>query len=227
MIDLRCGDCVEILKTIDSKSVDTVITDPPYNVNLNYGELVNDNMSKEEYYKWCAEWFDELKRICKHNILIFTGNDNYFYWAKNIQEPSELIIWYRSNSMVRNRYMYSWRKIEPIFFYELDRNILTFHDYFDVPIGVQKGVGNHPCPKSLKLFKLLLSDFSSKGDTVLDCFLGSGTTGVAAKQMERNFIGIEISQEFFDLAKQRINNTLVSNNVLKNIISSDTSDTEN
>ena len=196
-----CGDCLEIIADMPDGCVDCVVTDPPYNV----GKAEWDNI--DDYGQWCKQWYGNCKKTCKHNILVFTGNDNYFYWIQYIDKPAELIIWYRSNSMVRNRYMYSWRKIEPIFFYENKRNIKTFHDYFDVPIGIQSDTGGHPTPKSLKLFLMLLSDFSFESDIVFDPFCGSGTTCVAAKKLGRRWIGIEISERYCEIARNRLRNT--------------------
>ena len=66
----------------------------------------------------------------------------------------------------------------------------------------------HPTQKSIQIIKYILTDFSEKNQTVLDPFMGSGTTGVACKELGRNFIGIEISPEYFKIAERRINNTV-------------------
>ena len=68
--------------------------------------------------------------------------------------------------------------------------------------------GFHPTQKSLSLMEDLLKIHSNKNDTVLDCFMGSGTTGVACKELKRNFIGIEISEKYFKIAEHRINQTM-------------------
>jgi len=67
---------------------------------------------------------------------------------------------------------------------------------------------NHPSPKPLSCMKKLIDRISEKGQSVLDPFMGSGTTGVACKELGRNFIGIEISPEYFKIAKRRIDNTM-------------------
>lgn len=69
-----------------------------------------------------------------------------------------------------------------------------------------KELYKHPTIKPLEIIKNLIINSSQEGDTVLDCFMGSGTTGVAAKQLNRNFIGMEIDKTFFDIAKERIEN---------------------
>jgi site-specific DNA-methyltransferase (adenine-specific) len=71
----------------------------------------------------------------------------------------------------------------------------------------KQGNNIHPAPFPEQLAYDHITSWSNEGDTVLDCFLGSGTTGKMAKQLNRNFIGIEISQEYLDVAKERINNT--------------------
>jgi DNA modification methylase len=67
--------------------------------------------------------------------------------------------------------------------------------------------GKHPCPKPEIIIKKLIARLSNEGDTILDPFLGSGTTAVACKELKRNCIGIEISKEYFEIAQKRINNT--------------------
>ncbi|WP_140386567.1 DNA-methyltransferase, partial [Vibrio parahaemolyticus] len=75
------------------------------------------------------------------------------------------------------------------------------------PINIKdKRKYGHPTIKPLPLLEKLIRNSSQEGDTVLDCFMGSGSTGVACKKLQRHFIGIEINKEYFELSNQRINN---------------------
>lgn len=91
---------------------------------------------------------------------------------------------------------------------KLEKNVTHIYNcqkkssVFQFPPESQNG---HITPKPLELMKLLVNTHSNENDTILDCFMGSGTTGVACKQLNRNFIGIELDKKYFEIAKERIN----------------------
>lgn len=183
-----CGDCLEIMKKIPDKSIDLIVTDPPYGLGKDYG-----NISDKEF---SGEWFNDARRIGKS--LIFTpGIANMF----KFNQPDWVLCWYKPGAISRTRYGFnSW---EPLLIYDALPSP-NEPDVIREPVGKQFDTGDHPTPKPIKLFKKLIQRFSKENDLILDPFLGSGTTAVAAKELGRRFIGIEISEKYCEIARQRL-----------------------
>lgn len=196
-------DCIKGLRKLDANSVDLVIADPPYNVNLKYKNH-NDCMTNKDYIAWCRNWFTELKRVCSGVILITPGYNNLANWMK-IEEPKHIIIWNKPNANSFNK-VQGINVWEPILYYLCSKKIRhrIRIDLIRQPISRQKGIGCHPCPKPLFLFEELIRDYSNPGDLVFDPFMGSGTTAVACKHLYRNFIGFEICKEYIQIAEKRL-----------------------
>lgn len=190
------GDCLEVLKTFPDDSVDLVLTDPPYNVGFKYDEIED---KKNDYEKWCCLWFSELQRIST-SIFISTGTKNLAMWCR-IKEPHWIVAWHKPGSMGNSPFgVCNW---EPVLFWGKARHNSGV-DVIRAPIIRSKELQGHPCPKPLEWGKRLVNLASNEGDIVLDPFLGSGTTAVAAKQLKRNYIGIEISEKYCEIARQRL-----------------------
>ena len=209
-------DCIVGLKELQDNSIDLVLTDPPYNVDLNYDEYKDVN-DEDEYKKWCSDWFKELKRVCRGVIIITPGYNNLHHWL-SIENPKAIIIWNKPNANSFNKVM-GINVWEPILYYLCSEKIKhKIHiDMITQNISMQKEVGNHPCPKPLKLFRTLINNFSNEGDIVLDCFMGSGTTAVACKQLNRKYVGFEISPQYIEISNKRL-----SQNNLSDFWSNDT-----
>jgi len=196
-----CGDCLEVMKTMKENSVDAIITDPPY--NLNKEGIINDN----SLWGYEVDYFRILK------------NDSWICLYCSISKISEVIkimekkgfkyewihITYIDNGIVRGRIGFNNFMLCLIFSKGNAklRNI-TKDVYKCSTSSKQRNSINHPTPKKVKAIHQLIKGFSNKGDLILDCFLGSGTTAVACKQLGRNFIGIEINPEYCKIAKERL-----------------------
>lgn len=190
-VDLRLGDCLEILPTLESGSVDAIFADPPYNVGLNY----SNGDSRADYPEWIQGWIAECLRIAPI-VMVTPGIRNvWLYPAANW-----IFCWRKANSMRRND-LGGFNQWEPILFYG---KRLIYQDLFDVPMVPEKNANGHPCPKPVKLLSWLLRKATDDGMDILDPFMGSGTTGVACVQTGRNFIGIEIDPNYFAIAEKRI-----------------------
>ena len=217
-IDLRLGDCVKILPTIADNSVDLVLTDPPYNVGLEY-DLHNDSMPDENYYLWCKQWLIECCRVLKdrHYGIIFTGDKKSNYVHKAIDESGltfhHFIKWFKpgaqgslsgSNLFYRTELAFLVSKGKP------DISLINRKEFYQDTIILKSTTPNqadaedHPARRPVDLYKLIINGFTQQGDTVLDCFLGSGSNGCAANELDRRFIGIEISPKYLNMAKRRI-----------------------
>lgn len=195
------GDCIVEIDHFRAGQFDMVLTDPPYNVGKNYGGH-NDNMDIDEYIYWCSIWFKKLIDVCKGPILITPSRGKLNYWIKEIAEPYDIIVWSKPNACV-NGHISMLMVWEPILIYNKPKKRCNI-DIITLPISIQKEVGEHPCPKPLKLFQTLIQWFTDKNDVILDPFLGSGTTAKACKNLGRKCIGIEINPIYCETAKGRL-----------------------
>ena len=194
-IQLYLGDCLEIMKTLPDKSVDLCLIDPPYGVGFKYGDYID---SEENWDKQILPIINYITQrfpsaICMSMRQMKKMPD--FKWA---------LCWYKPGSTRRNK-IGGWSIWEPIFLY--GNGWKVYNDAIRLPDCVNHSKGNnHPCPKPVNLFKWLLT--LHPGKIVLDPFMGSGTTGVACKELGRKFIGIEIEPKYFEIAKRRIEQTM-------------------
>jgi site-specific DNA-methyltransferase (adenine-specific) len=194
---LYLGDCLDVLPTLGK--VDAVVTDPPYNLGINYGSLTNDR--RIDYERWCTDWFTGLEPICSETIAISCGVANISMWC-HIKEPAWILCWHKSFSVSHGAFGFSnW---EPVLIYGKTGRHERWSDYFHATFVKDVSTNGHPCPKPIGWATGLSSIVSFSGDTVLDPFMGSGTTGVACVKTGRKFIGIEIDPTYFDIACKRI-----------------------
>jgi len=192
-ITIYCGDCLSILPLVN-ENIDLTLTDPPYNVGMNYP--AGDN--RVDYKEWCFKWFSMLPRP----IYFTPGAYNMALWY-SIENPKWVMAWFKDNQLSRTRLRAGFMCWEPILVYGDGQKVN--HDAFYEPMeGNQKDTGNHPCPKAPKAWGKLMTLVSKKGDLILDPFLGSGTTAVCAKRLQRRCIGIEINEGYCKIAVARL-----------------------
>lgn len=236
MLGIHKGDCVEILKTIPSHSVDLIIADPPFAINFDekernegfidtYGDSFTDELG--EVMSMVEPAMEECARILKPgaHLYLFFGIQHYnsYYssleltWRMNIQKTP--LFWIKGSGENYKPYhrftvnyeacLFSWKYKEeenPNIKYK-QRELNKPHTCtFEHSLKVSKK--EHPAQKPLSLYKDIIELSSHEGDVVLDPFLGSGISLVAAKQMKRKYIGIEVLHEWYDLAVHNINNSL-------------------
>ena len=192
------GNCLEVMKQMPDKCVDLVLTDPPYNLNRKYDGTIDDN--RDDYKQWCELWFEEIKRIGKV-IVVSVGLKNVPMWFE-IEPPLWQYCWFKNNNMGSGSKYTNIGIWEPFLIYGNPKRIGTDGAY--IPVVPQPEAEEHDCPKPLKLFAKIIHSFTQENDTILDPFLGSGTTAVAAKQLGRNYIGIEISEKYCAIARERL-----------------------
>ena len=178
-------DCLEILKTMPDSSVDAIITDPPYDFNW-----------KEKY-----RFHSEFERISRLSIVfcppenqwkIFPRATQYLFWVKPISTKNTSKNYSRFVEMIQVFGRNEWNTSR-----HWSQYTNVFNDLVESKL--------HPYQKPLSLMTRLVLNHTKKGDIVLDPFMGSGTTGVACLENERNFIGIEQNYEIFKFAKERLN----------------------
>jgi len=219
--ELYLGDCLEILPTLPK--VDAVITDPPYRdmaggieITLDGGVGRLHRPSKLIGDEWGAnaEWFSPTWGLCKLGAIIFCSWHDVDK-VKNLARESAiaLVTWHKRNappSMANapwftTEFAWAFKKAPGLAW----RKLRTFYDIPKLQAGCMAverevdfgGKSMHPTQKPVELMSELLK---VGGETILDPFMGSGTTGVACMNLGRKFIGIEIEEKYFDIACRRI-----------------------
>jgi DNA modification methylase len=229
-------DCLKVLPTISDKSIDLILTDPPYGTT---------------YCKWdnvipFEPMWKELKRIIKDNSAIaLFGSEPFssalrmsnikqfkydWYWNKKFitgflnarRQPLRCIeivsIFYKKKHnyfpiMTKGKMRKKGGLNQPAECYRKYKSISTESDVyypknlFEFSYAERNKL--HPTQKPVALLEYLIKTYTNENDTVLDFTMGSGSTGVACKNLNRNFIGIEMDKGYFDIAKNRIEGTLI------------------
>ena len=204
---IHCMDCLEGMKQMPDNSVDLILTDPPYGINMDKGVGVSSSFgsSPKTVKTYDGDWdnvtpqkeiFSEIIRIGK-KVVIFGGN---FFLDKLPTKNKSWIVWDKvGNHKFQNPFSdveLAWTNFDKI----------SSKKYVVIQQGFVAEERNryHPTQKPVKLFRNIIKDNTVDGDLVLDPFMGSGTTAVACKQLNRNFIGFELSQEYVDIANKRL-----------------------
>lgn len=211
------GDCLLILKSLPDKCVDLVLTDPPYNVGKQFGDNNEGKIFDADFHK---EWLNEVRRILKPSgggiYMFFSANYPHFQQMINTFGTfRQLLFWTKPFAMmVKNRKGYHhftevifWQVLDDDFYFNTEENE---KDYFTFTSSIHRpDEHDHPTQKPMELFSRFIRASSKENDTILDPFLGSGTTAVACKQLGRNFIGIEKEQKYVDIANSRLSQELL------------------
>lgn len=224
-IKLLYGDCLKLLGGIKDKSVDLVLTDPPYQIN-NTNAGGNSKLSKSIQHMndeirdlniingFDIKIFEELERVMKVPNMYFWCNKEQIpmyidYFVNKKKYSFDILCWVKTNAMPLFNNKYLTDKEYCLYFkkggYCQPQNYNDAKTIFNQPINIKdKNKYNHPTIKPLNIIKTLIKNSSKEGDVVLDCFMGSGTTGVACYSLNRNFIGMELDSKYFEIAKSRI-----------------------
>lgn len=220
------GDCLEILKNMSNESIDLIVTDPPYKLTSRGSSGTMGGYWKSEKAKKgiifdnnnikIKDYIFELYRVLKEKSILYIMCNN-----TNLQEMLnqgtnagfnfvKCLIWEKGNKICGTYYMGCY---EYILLFRKGRhrpiNKCGTPDILHIPIKKLKdknGKNLHDTEKPVELMKVLIENSSDENDLVLDPFMGIGSTGVACIKSNRNFIGIELDKNYFDIAKKRINN---------------------
>lgn len=188
---LYLADCLEVLPTLGR--VDAVITDPPYGVGFGY-ESHDDNPTT--YAELRHKWYGAMRAVAQ-TVAVSCGVANIHDWPK----ADWVLAWHKPAAMGRCKVGYNnW---EPILLYGKSQG-RNGADVLRAPIVPSKEKDGHPCPKPDRWAEAAIERLAKDAEFVADPFMGSGTTGVAALRMGCNFIGIEISDKYYAIAKRRI-----------------------
>lgn len=191
-------DCMNILKQLPDKCVDLVLTDPPYGINVsnNMGRRKGD---KHSDYKKC-DWDNEAPKREVFNEIIRVSK-NQIIWGANH---------FINNIPFNSSCWLVWDKLfsEDVSFASCELAYTSFTSVVKrYRLSSQQGIDRfHPTQKPLKLFEMILRDYSNENDLVLDCFSGSGTTAVACHNLKRRFICIEKDYDYWKASVERLEN---------------------
>lgn len=197
--ELHLWDCIDVMKLYDSFVIDCVVTDPPYGI----GESGKKNASRgklakpKDYgdYQWdkkiTQHHIDEMVRVSMEQV-IFGGN----YYAHWLAPSSSWIVWDKQNTGDFADCELAWTSHK--------KAVRKIEWMWNGMIRKGSDVRVHPTQKPIGVMRWIIQNYTSKGDTILDPFMGSGTTGVACMMEGRKFIGIEIDPDYYAIAEKRI-----------------------
>lgn len=219
-IEIYQGDNREVLSSLSLNLAGCIfVTDPPFNVGYHYDEF-EDDMDEKEYYKWLSGIFGTQK-----HVVIHYSEPLYAYSHYAHQIPQKVVSWvYNSNTGKQHRDIAffnvkpDFRKVSQPYKNPNDKRIAKriaegkearLYDWWHVNqvknVNAEKTA--HPCQMPLEVMENIIG-ILPEGYTIVDPFMGSGTTALACIKNGRNFIGIELSAQYFDISKQRISNRL-------------------
>lgn len=210
------------MSTLPDKCIDLVVTDPPYKIDTHGGGIyTHDDKQYIQELRSMDNGFDikvldELCRVLKKiNVYFFCSQKQILplleYFVQQKKCNYNLLTWHKSNPIPAcgNKYITDTEYI--LFFRQKGVKIYgsvdTKHTYYITPLNQKdKRLYKHPTVKPLNIVRNLIINSSQENDVVFDPFMGSGTTGVAAMELNRRFVGCEINEQYFNIAKRRINN---------------------
>lgn len=241
---LALGDCVDKLHEINDEQVDLILTDPPYNLGLfmqkrdtNLGAMRDnhfavsgwDHVEQDEWEKNMHELFKESARVIKKGgsmivfmsiirveTLIRLAQAHGFYYKTTG-------IWHKTNPMPRNMNLHFINSTEAWVYFvhgsktgKYNNKGKAIHDYIETSTvaAKEKKHGRHPTQKPVALMEYFINILSDEDDLILDPFMGSGSTGVAAMNKGRRFYGVELSEDYYKIAMQRIGDMLKNQKLL-------------
>ena len=212
-VTLWQGDCLELMKNISDGSVDLVLTDIPYGeCNRNDNGLRNLNKENADIETFnLQEFLIEVYRVTKGTIVVFCGQHQFSEIKNFFQEKQDKnkgtvrqLVWRKTNPSPMNGQHIYLSGIENAVWFKKRGGVFNANcknTAFDYPCGRSK---LHPTEKNHDLLKELILDNSNEGDIVFDPCMGSGSHGLVAIENNRHFIGIELDEGYFNIAKKRI-----------------------
>ena len=219
------GDAIEFMKTLENESVDLIVTDPPYKVTSrgnagSSGGMMQTKLSMQgKIFKHNdikpIEYIPEFYRLLKDgsHCYIMTNHINLQEMLNTATECGfhfiKSLIWNKGNKIMGQFYM---SQFEYILFFRKGKgkkiNKCGTADILNVPNKKTKGKDGkniHDTEKPVELMKILIKNSSQEGELVLDPFIGVGAVGIACKELNRDYIGIELDENYYNIACNRIN----------------------
>lgn len=225
MSKLINGNAIDFMKTLEDESVDLIVTDPPYKVTArgnagNSGGMMQSKLSMQgKIFKHNdirpIEYIPEFYRLLKDgsHCYIMTNHVNLQEMLNTATECGfrfiKSLIWNKGNKIMGQFYM---SQFEYILFFRKGKgkkiNKCGTADILNVPNKKTKGEDGkniHDTEKPVELMKILIENSSQEGELVLDPFLGVGATAMACKELNRDYIGVELDEKYYNIACKRVN----------------------
>lgn len=233
-IKLFNSDCLNAMKELKEDIVDLIVTDPPYNLgNFMKERATNlkrmrpnsfysagwDDLSHQDWLYSMDIFFEQASRIIKKggSMIVFMSLIKAESVIKLAQKHGFYYkttgVWHKTNPMPRNMNLHFINSVEGWIYFTNETHTGVFnngskviHDFVESSLTPknEKKYGSHPTQKPEKIIQHFVEILSEENETVLDPFMGSGTTGVVSRRLSRNFIGIELNESYFDIALKRI-----------------------
>jgi site-specific DNA-methyltransferase (adenine-specific)/modification methylase len=234
------ADAFEKLKNVPSSSADLILTDPPYNLGaystgnmkFSWRKEINNDLAKWDQGQFDpANLKDEFLRVLKPtgNIMAFCSYNLMGKWHETFDplfDTFQFFVWHKTNPVPKFRKAGFLNSCELIVCMWNKGHTWNFgkqnemHNFFESPICMSPErlkAPNHPTQKPVKLLSHLIRIASNEGDMILDPFMGVGSTGVAALQNNRKFIGIELEKEYYDAAIVRLKNVSTQSDLFESL----------
>ncbi len=228
------ADCMKVLGTLQTDSIDLILTDPPYNLGLFmknratnlkamrpnfFGAAGWDDLEFDLWKKSMDEMFAECARVAREgaSMIVFMSiikvetiiqlavKHGFYYKTTGI--------WHKLNPMPRNMNLHFINSTEAWVYFVYKKHTGTFnnegkavHDFFETSVtpSGEKKFGKHPTQKPIALLEKFVTLLSNEGDVVFDPFMGSGSSGVAAVSHNRKFIGAELNSDYCRITERRL-----------------------
>lgn len=214
---------------MSDESIDLIVTDPPYRITArghagNSGGMLRKKISLQgQVFEHndidCSEYAPEFYRVLKDgsHCYVMTNHINLIHMLNTFTDCGfhfiKSLIWDKGNKIMGTYYM---SQFEYILFFRKGKGVKINNcgtsDILSVPNQKTKGEDGknlHDTEKPVKLMEILIGNSTKENGIVLDPFMGIGSSGIAAKNLDRKFIGIELDRTYFDIAKSRIENSSV------------------
>ena len=228
------GDCEKVMSKLPDNSVDLILTDPPFNLgNFMHSRGTNLKKMRENQFAYAGwddlnyeDWILKMESFFYHSNRILKTRGSMICFMSLIRIESLIKIaeknnfyyktvgiWHKTNPMPRNMNLHFVNSTEAWIYLINNANTGTFnnksklfHDFFESSLtpSSEKKFGKHPTQKPLSILNHFVEILTNEGDVVCDPFMGSGSTGVSCEINNREFIGIELDANYFDIAKNRI-----------------------
>ena len=205
------ADCMDILKQLPDKSIDLVLTDPPYGMSYQSSRRTEkyEKIENDDNLEWLPIWVKEIKRITKEDAMlyIFCSWHNIEKFKTELEKEfkiKNILIWNKNNFGSGDLFGDYAPKYENIIFINPRNKNLNGKRISNVLDFAKVSNDLHPTQKPISLFSCFIEKSTNENDIVLDCFSGSGTTAIACSELKRNFICIEKDKQYYEMSVRRL-----------------------
>lgn len=206
------GDCLDVMKTFPDKSFDLVLTDPPYGMDYQSSRRTDkyEKIAGDVSLEWLKPFLLQAYRVLKENTHIYLFCNDYAIsdFRRELEvagfTPKRTLVWVKNNHTSGDLEGDYANKTEFVVFGHKGRRELNGSRDTNVVHAKRVETAFHPTQKPSDLMQYFIGKSSNEGDTVLDPFAGSGSTLVAAKYLNRKSVGIELSEQYCEIARKRL-----------------------